>query len=37
MERCIQPDTRIENTGFGYTISIIGGKYKINTLLARRI
>lgn len=29
MERCIQPDTRIENTGFGYTISIIGGKYKM--------
>nr|QIM10342.1 HxlR family transcriptional regulator [uncultured Alphaproteobacteria bacterium] len=29
MERCIQPDTRIENTGFGYTMSIIGGKYKM--------
>ncbi len=29
MESCIKPDTRIENTGFGYTFSIIGGKYKM--------
>jgi len=29
MKRCIQPDTRIEDTGFGYTMSIIGGKYKM--------
>lgn len=29
MKRCIEPDTRIEETGFGYTMSIIGGKYKM--------
>lgn len=29
MENCIKPDTRIEDTGFGYTMSIIGGKYKM--------
>lgn len=29
MNNCIAPDTRIEDTGFGYTMSIIGGKYKM--------
>lgn len=29
MNTCIAPDTRIEDTGFGYTMSIIGGKYKM--------
>ncbi|MCM1129782.1 MAG: helix-turn-helix transcriptional regulator [Alistipes senegalensis] len=29
MKNCITPDTHIENTGFGYTLSIIGGKYKM--------
>lgn len=26
---CITSDTAIETTGFGYTLSLIGGKYKI--------
>lgn len=29
MENCIQPNVNIESTGFGYTMSIIGGKYKM--------
>lgn len=29
MQRCIAPNVRIEDTGFGYTMSIIGGKYKM--------
>jgi len=29
MKNCVAPDTRIEDTGFGYTMSIIGGKYKM--------
>ncbi len=28
-ERCITPSTKLEDTGFGYTLSIIGGKYKM--------
>lgn len=26
---CISPNTKLENTGFGYTLSLIGGKYKM--------
>lgn len=29
MKRCIEPNIKIEDTGFGYTLSIIGGKYKM--------
>lgn len=29
MQRCIEPSAKIEDTGFGYTLSIIGGKYKM--------
>ena len=29
MERCITPNTKLEDTGFGYTLSIIGGNYKM--------
>ncbi len=29
MQRCIEPNIKIEDTGFGYTLSIIGGKYKM--------
>ena len=29
MQRCIEPNIKIEDTGFGYTMSIIGGKYKM--------
>lgn len=29
MKRCIEPNINIEDTGFGYTMSIIGGKYKM--------
>ena len=32
MTQCISPDTKIEDTGFGYTLSIIGGKYKMIVL-----
>lgn len=28
-ERCINPNTKLEDTGFGYTLSLIGGKYKM--------
>lgn len=27
--RCINPNTKLEDTGFGYTLSLIGGKYKM--------
>lgn len=26
---CINPNTKLEDTGFGYTLSLIGGKYKM--------
>lgn len=29
MQHCIEPNINIEDTGFGYTMSIIGGKYKM--------
>jgi len=29
MKHCIAPDTKLEDVGFGYTMSIIGGKYKM--------
>ncbi len=29
MEHCIKPNINIKDTGFGYTMSIIGGKYKM--------
>ncbi len=29
MQHCIEPNIKIEDTGFGYTLSIIGGKYKM--------
>ncbi len=29
MKHCIEPDTRMEDVGFGYTLSVIGGKYKM--------
>lgn len=29
MKYCLESNTKIENTGFGYTMSIIGGKYKM--------
>ncbi|MBR1380178.1 MAG: helix-turn-helix transcriptional regulator [Alphaproteobacteria bacterium] len=29
MKQCINANTKLEDTGFGYTISIIGGKYKM--------
>ena len=32
MTQCISPDTKIEDTGFGYTLSIIGGKHKMIVL-----
>ena len=32
MKRCIEPNIKIEDTGFGYTLSIIGGKYKMIVL-----
>lgn len=32
MSKCIAPDTKIEDTGFGYTLSLIGGKYKMIVL-----
>lgn len=28
-ESCMKQDIKIEDTGFGYTLSLIGGKYKI--------
>ena len=28
-ERCIRPSTKLEDIGFGYTLSVIGGKYKM--------
>lgn len=27
--RCINPNTKLEDTGLGYTLSLIGGKYKM--------
>ena len=32
MAQCITPSTKIEDTGFGYTLSLIGGKYKMIVL-----
>ena len=32
VESCLLPGTGIKNTGFGYTLSIIGGKYKMTIL-----
>ncbi|MBP3687923.1 MAG: helix-turn-helix transcriptional regulator [Alphaproteobacteria bacterium] len=32
MTQCIAPNTKLENTGFGYTLSLIGGKYKMIVL-----
>ena len=32
MKKCIAPDTKLEETGFGYTLSLIGGKYKMIVL-----
>ena len=32
MEVCAPPGTDVKNTGFGYTLSIIGGKYKMMIL-----
>ncbi len=32
MTQCIPPSTQIEKTGFGYTLSLIGGKYKMIVL-----
>ena len=32
MVQCISPYTKIEDTGFGYTLSVIGGKYKMIVL-----
>lgn len=32
MTQCIAPDTKLEDTGFGYTLSLIGGKYKMIVL-----
>ena len=29
MQHCIEPNIKIEDTGFGYTLSLIGGKYKM--------
>lgn len=29
MQHCIEPNIKIEDTGFGYTMSVIGGKYKM--------
>lgn len=29
MQRCIEPNAKLEETGFGYTLSLIGGKYKM--------
>ena len=29
MQYCVEPDVKIKDTGFGYTMSIIGGKYKM--------
>jgi len=29
MKHCIAPDTKLEDVGFGYTMSILGGKYKM--------
>ena len=29
MEKCIMPSAKLEDTGFGYTLSLIGGKYKM--------
>lgn len=26
---CVEPNNKIEDTGFGYTMSLIGGKYKM--------
>ncbi|BBI32808.1 winged helix-turn-helix transcriptional regulator [Cohnella abietis] len=28
-ENCVTTDLNLKNTGFGYTLSLIGGKYKI--------
>lgn len=33
-ESCVPPGTDIKNTGFGYTLSLIGGKYKMTILYA---
>jgi len=32
MSQCISSNTKPEDTGFGYTLSIIGGKYKMLVL-----
>ncbi|CCZ21474.1 transcriptional regulator HxlR family [Acetobacter sp. CAG:977] len=32
MSYCIPPDTKLADTGFGYTLSLIGGKYKMIVL-----
>lgn len=32
MRQCISPSTKIEDTGFDYTLSLIGGKYKMIVL-----
>lgn len=29
MRHCIEPNINIADTGFGYTLSVIGGKYKM--------
>ena len=29
MQHCIEPNIKIEDTGFDYTMSVIGGKYKM--------
>lgn len=29
MKHCIEANVKIKDTGFGYTLSIIGGKYKM--------
>lgn len=32
MSACIPPDAKIQETGFGYTLSLISGKYKMTIL-----
>lgn len=29
MSACVRPDARIQETGFGYTLSLISGRYKM--------